>query len=148
MAEASIRDRLVKLENQRRFLDWFVAHRFWATLSLEELETFAAGGGLPDPVPNLPSNLDTMDRKSLLKLWEDDQRVFRGRSQADREYYADSGTWPEQRGRLHYSMQHGRLFVEWRNEVLEEGVRPGTTTTQEQGASHQLHFGGSNGATT
>ncbi len=34
----------------------------------EELETFAAGGGLPDPVPNRPSNLDTMDQKSLINL--------------------------------------------------------------------------------
>ena len=144
MAKASIRDRLAKLENQRRFLDWFVTHRFWATLSLEELETFAAGGGLPNPVPNRPSNLDTMDQKSLTKLWEEEERVFKGRSQADQDAYADTGVWPEQRGRLHYSMQDGKLFAEWRNEVLDEGMRPGTTT-QEQGASHQLHFGGSNG---
>jgi hypothetical protein len=120
MAKASIRDRLAKLENQRRFLDWFVMHRFWATLSREELETFAAGGGLPDPVPNRPSTLDTMDQKSLIKLWEEDERVFRGRSQADEDSYADTGVWPEQRGRLHYSMQDGKLFVEWRNEALDE----------------------------
>jgi len=113
MAKASIRDRLAKLENQRRFLGWFVTHRFWATLSLEELETFAAGGGLPDPVPNRPSNLDTMDRKSLLKLWEEEEQAFRGRTQADRDSYADTGIWPEQRGRLHYSIQDGKLFVEW-----------------------------------
>ena len=86
MAKATIRERLAKLENQRRFLDWFVMHRFWATLSLEELETFVAGGGLPDPVPNRPSNLDTMDQKSLIKLWEEEERVFRGRSQADQDF--------------------------------------------------------------
>jgi hypothetical protein len=146
MAKASIRDRLAELENHRRFLDWFVAHRFWATLSLEELETFAAGGGLPDPVPNRPSNLDTMDRKSLLRLWEEEERVFRDRSQADQDSYADTGVWPEQRGRLQYSMRDGKLFIEWRNEVLDEGMGPGTTT-QAQEASHKLHFGGSNGST-
>jgi hypothetical protein len=53
MDKASIRDRLATLENRRRFLDWFVRHRFWATLRLEELERFAAGGGLPDPVGKL-----------------------------------------------------------------------------------------------
>jgi hypothetical protein len=132
MAKASIRDRLAKLENQRRFLDWFVMHRFWATLSREELETFAAGGGLPDPVPNRPSNLDTMDEKSLIKLWEEEERVLRGRSQADQDSYADTGVWPEQRGRLHYSMQDGKLYVEWRDAPEEGGTQP-KTRTQEQG---------------
>ena len=136
MAKASIRERLAKLENHRRFLDWFVMHRFWATLSLEELETFVAGGGLPDPVPNRPSNLDTMDQKSLIKLWEEEERVFRGRSQADQDFYADTGVWPEQGGLLRYSMQDGKLLVEWRNEVMDKGARPGTTTRGKE-ASHQ-----------
>jgi hypothetical protein len=35
MAKASIRDRLEKLENKRRFLDWFVGARFIDSLSLE-----------------------------------------------------------------------------------------------------------------
>lgn len=38
MAKASIRDRLAKLEDKRRFLDWFVRSRFYETLTLEELE--------------------------------------------------------------------------------------------------------------
>jgi hypothetical protein len=121
MAKASIRDRLARLESQRRFLDWFVWQRFYDSLTLEELETGAAGGDFPDPIPNRASSMDTLDRKSLLKLWEENERVFRGRSQADREYYADTGLWPEQRGRLHYSMQDGKLFFEWRN-GLAEGV--------------------------
>lgn len=89
--------------------------RFWASLSLEELETFASGGGLPDPMPNRSSTLDTMDQKRRIKLWEKDERIHEGRSQADREYYADTGLWPEQRGRLHYFLQDGRLSVEWRS---------------------------------
>jgi hypothetical protein len=131
MAKA-IRDRLAELENQRRFLDWFVWQRFYAALSLEELETGAAGGDFPDPLPNRPSSLDTMDRKSLNKLWEEHERVFLGRSQADREYYADTGLWPEQRGRLHYFLHDGRLTVEWRSGPEEEGTRTGTRT-HEQG---------------
>ena len=70
MAKTSIRDRLEKLENRRKFLDWFVMHRFLATLTLEELENWASGGDLPDPIPNRPSSFDTMDRKSLRKLWK------------------------------------------------------------------------------
>jgi hypothetical protein len=41
MAKASIRDRLAKLEDKRRFLDWFAASRFYQTLTWEELETWA-----------------------------------------------------------------------------------------------------------
>ena len=41
--------------------------------SAPALETWASGGGLPDPIPNRPSRLDTMDRKSLRKLWEEDE---------------------------------------------------------------------------
>ena len=70
MAKKSIRERLEKLESECKFLDWFVSERFWATLTREELETWASGGNLPDPIPNRPSSLDTLDRKSLLKLWE------------------------------------------------------------------------------
>src|ERR1700685_3877780 len=81
------------------------AQRLYACLSLEELETCASVGAFPDPIPNRASSLDTLDRKSLLKLWEEDERVFRGRSHADREYFADTGSWPERTGRLHYSMK-------------------------------------------
>jgi hypothetical protein len=136
MAKASIRDRIAKLENQRRFLDWFVMHRFWATLRLEELERFAAGGGLPDPVPNRPSNLDTVDQKSLIKLWEEEERVFRGRSQADQDSYASTGVWPGQSGRLHYSMQDGKLFVEWRSGPEEKDTESGCKCQEREDQSH------------
>jgi hypothetical protein len=132
MPKMSIRERLEKFEDKRRFLDWFVRHRLYSTLTLEELETCAAGGGFPDPIPNRPSSLDTLDRKSLLKLWEEDERVFGGRNHEELEFYADNGFWPEERGRLHYSMQDGKLVVEWRNEP--EGDNPASgTTAQEQG---------------
>lgn len=47
MAKASIRERLEKLESKRRFLDWFVMNRFLATLTLEELETWASRSRMP-----------------------------------------------------------------------------------------------------
>ncbi len=144
MGKGSVRDRLARLEKRRRFLDWFVWQRFYASLTLEELETGAAGGDFPDPIPNRPSSMDTLDRKSLLKLWEEDERIFRGRSEADREYFVDNGVWPEQRGRLHYSMQDGKLFVEWRNEAREG---PGTPPS-EQGTMKQFELGGSSVAAT
>ena len=116
----TLRNRLQSLEKRRRFLDWFVRQRYYETLTDEELEKCAAGGSLPDLVPNRPSRLDTLDRKSLLKLWEKDQLTFGGRTHEELEFYAENGFWPEQKGVLHYSMQAGKLFVEWRNELEEE----------------------------
>ena len=122
----------MKLENQRRFLDWFVWDRFYETLTADELVTFARDGHLPNPLPSRPSRLDDLDRDSLIKRWEEEERTFAGRSREELEYYADNGFWPDERGRLHYSMQDGKLVVEWRNEP--EGDNPASgTTPQEQG---------------
>lgn len=135
---ASIRDRLLNLEKRSRFLDWFVWHRFHDTLTEEELKLCASGGGYPDPVPNRPSSMDTLDRKSLLKLWEKDEQTFGGRSREELEFYADNGFWPEQKGRLHYSMQCGKLFVEWRNELEEERSGPGLNECDTGCAAEQI----------
>ena len=130
MAKASIRDRLDKLDRDRRFVDWFVLKRFLSTLTLEELETWVSGGGLPDPIPNRPSSLDTMDRKSLRKLWEEDELRFRGRSKEEQEFYADNGFWPEKRVKFHYFEEDGRLQIEWRSEVLDEDIGAKTMSRQ------------------
>ncbi|SRR5579871_2242735 len=119
MAKKSIRDRLEKLESERRFLEWFVLYRFSTTLTLEELETWASGRGLPDPIPHRRSSLDTMDRKNIRKLWEEEESRVRGRSKEEREFYVDNGVWPEQRGRLHYFEEDGRLQIEWRKDARE-----------------------------
>src|SRR5450755_4339929 len=105
MAKASVRDRLEKLENRRRFLDWFVMARLYDSFTTDELEAFASGRGYPDPIPNRPSSLDTLDRKSLVKLWEENERVYEGRSHEDLEYYTQTGSWPKEKGRLHYSLE-------------------------------------------
>jgi hypothetical protein len=76
MALSSIRERLARLESQCRFLDWFVWQRFRVTLTLEEMDTYVREGKFPDPIPNRPGSLDTLDRKSLLKLWEGDEKFW------------------------------------------------------------------------
>ncbi len=128
MPRMSIRERLAKLEDRRRFLDWFARHRFYASLTSQELETWASGGGLPEPIPNRPSSFDTLGRKSLRKLWEEDEQRFGGRSQEEKEFYVDNGIWPEQRSRLHYFLQDGQLHIELRNQAQGEGIRVGTVT--------------------
>jgi len=74
MAKASIQDRLAKLENRRRFLEWLVWRRFCSTLSDEELLAFARDRRWPDPLPNGLSSVDPLDRKSLLNFWKNMSR--------------------------------------------------------------------------
>jgi len=78
MAKATIRKRLKRLENNRRFLDWFVQSRFYESFTAVELDIFARDGKLPDPLSDRPSRLDRLDRKVLLKLWEEDERSLGG----------------------------------------------------------------------
>lgn len=120
MAKASIRDRLEKVENKRRFLDWFVQARFIDSLNADELERYTRDGRPPEPIPNRPSSLDRLDRETLARLWEENEHVFGGRSHEEQDFYAEHGFWQEQRGRLHYSMQDGKLVVEWRIDARED----------------------------
>lgn len=120
MASVSIRGRLTQLENKERFLNWFVRVRFFDILTSDELERYARDGTLLEPVSNRPSRLDRLDRKSLIKLWKEDERAWEGRSKEEKEYLMKKGCWPEQNGGLHYSVQDGLLGVEWKYEPEEE----------------------------
>jgi hypothetical protein len=84
-----------------------------------------------------------LDRKTLLQLWEENEHVFGGRNRDELEFYADHGFWPEQSGRLHYSMQDGKLFVKWRNESEEGNIRL-ETRNQRKECDHQIQVGGTN----
>ncbi len=71
--------------------------------------------------------MDTLDRKTLSKLWEEDERIFGDRSQEEQIYFTEHGSWPEQRGRLHYSMEDGKMIAGWRIEPEEDdGQAPRT----------------------
>jgi hypothetical protein len=77
----SIQDRLKQLEDRRRFITWFVFERFLESLTQEQLETYARDRRwpepLPEPLPQGASRLDRLDRKTLVKLWEESERMFR-----------------------------------------------------------------------
>jgi hypothetical protein len=116
MTITSFRRRLEQLENQRRFLNWFARDRLFNTLTSDELSTFAMGGDLPESTLNRPNTLEHFDRASLIKRWEEEERLLGWRSKEELAYYAQNGVWPEHGGRLHYSLEEGRLIVEWRHE--------------------------------
>lgn len=78
---------------------------------------------MPEPLPWGASKLDGLDRKSVLKLWEENERVFGHRSRDELKFYADNGHWPEQRMRPRYYLQDGSLSVEWQCQPEGEDQR-------------------------
>jgi hypothetical protein len=113
----SIQDRLEQLEDRQRFIEWFVCERFLESFTREQINAMAYDGRLPEPLPEpLPkgkSGLDRLDRKSLVKLWEEQDRIFRHRSPDEMTFFNEHGYWPEQRMRPRYYLQDGCLCVEW-----------------------------------
>jgi hypothetical protein len=120
----SIHDRLKQLEDGRRFMTWFVFERFLESLNEEQLETYARDGRwpepLPEPLPKGASRLDWLDRKTLVKLWEESERMFRHRSPDELMFFQENGYWPEQRLRPRHYVQDGCFSVEWQSEGEEQ----------------------------
>jgi hypothetical protein len=83
----------------------------------EQLQALAREGRwpepLPEPLPKGKSRLHRLDRKSLVKLWEESERLFGHRRQEEDAFFGEHGYWPEQRMRPRYYRQDGCLCVEW-----------------------------------
>jgi hypothetical protein len=99
--------RIERLEKEQQFRTWFAFTRFLEGLSDEQVEDLAIYLRFPEPLPEpLPmgsSRLDGLDRKSLLKLWEQEERetsrIMRensGRNEDERRFHLYHGHWPEQ----------------------------------------------------
>ena len=123
----TLKSRIERLEKEQRFQGWLWYERFLEGLTDEQLEAIASHWRFPEPMPEaLPwgsSRLDRLDRKSLLRLWEEDERHFGRRSRDELKSYADNGYWPEQRMRPRYHLQDGCLSVEWQFQPQEEDQR-------------------------
>lgn len=96
---ATIKNRIKRLEEERRFKMWVRFQRVLESFTLEQLEDLADTGTYPEPLVEPvqgTSKLDTLDRKALMKLWEEDQRRWAGRSRAELGFFAQHGHWPEE----------------------------------------------------
>jgi hypothetical protein len=81
---AALKSRIERLEKEQRFQGWLWYERFLEGLTEDQLEAIASQWRFPEPMPEPlpwgPSKLDRLDRKSLLRLWEEDERHFGRRS--------------------------------------------------------------------
>jgi hypothetical protein len=119
MAMTSFRSRLMKLENERRFLNWILKERFLDGLTPDELKVLRHERMLPDgPLPNRPSRLDGVDRKRVSEIRKEDERMFGGRSRGELKRYAQSGVWPKRW--LSYSIRDGNVVVQRRIEPTRD----------------------------
>jgi hypothetical protein len=95
---ARLRKRLRRIEDEVRFKRWVRFQRWLETLDVEQLEDFAINGIYPEPFPNPPpgsTRLDKLGRRSLIRLWDETQRCFEGRTSQELEVYPVHGRWPE-----------------------------------------------------
>lgn len=76
---ANLRNKVELLERGVRFLRWLFDSRLLASFTDEQLHELADHGWWPDPMPEPPSwgmsPYDRLDRKTLLRLLEKDERL-------------------------------------------------------------------------
>src|SRR5215831_3102862 len=104
---ANLKSRVERLEKEQQFRTWIGFERFLESLTDEQLEELSLYWRfpevLPEPLPKGASRLDGLDRKTLLKLWEESEREIgrlmeemEGRSLDERRFHLDHQHWPEQ----------------------------------------------------
>jgi hypothetical protein len=97
---ATRKSRIERLDLEMQFRRWLWHSRLLESLTEEQLEEYACLGRLPDPLPKpLPrgkSELEGLDQKRLMQLWEDDIRFFGGRRNEELIFFTAHGHWPEQ----------------------------------------------------
>ena len=73
-----IESRIAQVEKEAMFRRWFYFSRFLEGLSEEQIAEIAIHWRFPDPLPEpLPwgmSELDRLDRKTLIRRWEESER--------------------------------------------------------------------------
>jgi hypothetical protein len=92
------KQRLNRIENAIRFRLWLRETRMSEAMSMEEIEFLLTTGKWPERLEPIPgaSQLDAIDRKTLLKRWEQQDQVCYGRGLPEIKYYDEHGHWPEQ----------------------------------------------------
>jgi hypothetical protein len=112
---ATFKSRVKRLEGEWRFRCWLRDQRFLESLTDEQLEVWVVTG--PPPAPQAPepppgtSRLDKLERKSLLRLWQEHEREWMRRSDKELDFFTHHGHWPERACKNSDCQNRGRLAV-------------------------------------
>ena len=104
---AKIKSGIAQIEREAQFRRWFEFSRLLEGLSDEQLDEIALDWRFPEPLPEpLPwgmSELDRLDRKSLLRRWEKTEHEIASimletsrHSEVEHRFHVLHGHWPEQ----------------------------------------------------
>ena len=96
----ALRTRLERVGKDLRFKKWFEMMDLLERFTEDELDFYASTGELPETVrcatlSERPSRLDGLDRKALLRMWEEHERFFAGWTQEELDHYAKTRQMPE-----------------------------------------------------
>lgn len=121
-----LKNRLDRLEKEKRFLQWFYANDTFSRCTEEELKTYLETQKWPDwvlcgAIDDRTSELDGLDRKTLLKLFEEDERLFGNLSKDEVKVYVEHGTLPGL-GREE-TAKHSEVCAKRREDILRRARR-------------------------
>ena len=102
----TLNKRVRRLEKEAGFRRWLDLSRLLENLSDSQLEEVAIYFRFPDPMPEPlsigMSKLGGLDRKTLLRMWEESERTtarimhdMEGRNEEERKFHLHHGRWPE-----------------------------------------------------
>jgi hypothetical protein len=122
MSMTSVRERLTRLETKQRFLRWMLTTRLFTGLTRDENEAFIRDRTLPAQPTTRLRGVEGLDQKTLLNLWQEQEKIFVGRREEELKYFSETGLWTEHRGRFEYSTHDGNLVIKWCKDAEAEEI--------------------------
>lgn len=100
----TIRNRVEQLETEFRFRKWLAGARLLERFTAEQLLDFAAHKTIPEsippPLPSGESESDGLDKRTLMKLWKENERIgreFMRHTEEERLFWTQHGHFPDAR---------------------------------------------------
>ncbi len=115
----SLKSRLERLEKEQRFQRWYAVEDALWRFTQEEREIYATTGRIPESLPfDEPGRLDGLDRKTLLKLFEEHQRFTGSVTRDDAAFYLVHRTFPREE-----TLKHMERYFKRTGELLKQARR-------------------------
>ena len=115
-----LKSRLERLEKEQRFQMWYAVEDALGRFTQEEREAYATTGRIPESLPfDELGRLDGLDRKTLLKLFEEHQRFTGSVTRDDAAFYLVHRRFPREE-----TVKHMERYFKRTAELLKQARRP------------------------